>query len=235
MPEDRRVRKTKKAIQEAFCELIKEKNLNEITVKELCAKADVNKSTFYLHYHDIYDLADKIQDILIQDVCSIIDEYSCNETISKAPEMWIKIARTHFKDSNDLGALMHRPGMLPLIHKFECAIIEHIMDKFVHAGMKRDSQTYFEHHLYVTFVINGYLGVLREFDVTEMEEAMVEVSKRLSTGFDIGLDCLLYFMDIVWVHWGCAPIFVTMMRQLMDWWLPDVRLIMTQWKQESLW
>lgn len=49
MAEDRRVRKTKKAICDVFCELTKDKKLNEITIKELCAKADINKSTFYLH------------------------------------------------------------------------------------------------------------------------------------------------------------------------------------------
>lgn len=70
MAEDRRVRKTKKAIQDVFCELTKEKKLNEITIKELCAKADINKSTFYLHYRDIYDLAASIQGMLIQDVCA---------------------------------------------------------------------------------------------------------------------------------------------------------------------
>ena len=65
MAEDRRVRKTKKAIQDVFCEMTKEKKLNEITVKELCARADINKSTFYLHYRDVFDLADSIQNILI--------------------------------------------------------------------------------------------------------------------------------------------------------------------------
>lgn len=187
MSEDRRVRKTKKAIQDAFCEMIKEKNLNEIPIKELCAKADINKSTFYLHYHDIYDLADKMQEILIQDVCAIIDEYPYSETVSKAPEMWIKIARAHFKESNDLGIIMRRPGMMPLIRKFECAVIEHIMDKFVEAGILRDSEAYFEHHLYTTFVINGYLGILREFEVPDIEDAMVKVSERLSTGFDVSV------------------------------------------------
>lgn len=183
MAEDRRVRKTKKAIQDVFCELTKEKKLNEITIKELCAKADINKSTFYLHYRDIYNLADSIQAILIRDVCSIIDEYPYDETISKAPEMWKRIADTHFKDSNDLGMLMRRPGMQSLVREFERAVIDTIMKKFVDAGMKENSEEFFQHHLYVTFVINGYVGVLREFDVSEMEAAMLEVSKRLGTGF----------------------------------------------------
>lgn len=183
MAEDRRVRKTKKAIQSVFCEMTKEKKLNEITIKELCARADINKSTFYLHYRDIYDLADSIQGVLIQDVCSIIDEYPYNEIINKLPEVWVKIAEAYFKDSNDVGAIMRSPGMLSLVHELEMAVIDTIMDKFVDAGMERNSEEYFKHHLYVTFVINGYLGVLREFDVSEMKTAMIEVSKRIGTGF----------------------------------------------------
>ena len=185
MAEDRRVRKTKKAIQDVFCDMTKEKKLNEITVKELCERADINKSTFYLHYRGSYDLADSIQEILIRDVCAIIDEYPFEETISKAPEIWSRIAKAHFKDSNDLGVLMRRPGMLSMVREFERAVIDTIMNKFVEAGIPADSELYFQHHRNVTFVINGYLGVLREFDVTEIETAMVEVSKRLSTGFII--------------------------------------------------
>lgn len=185
MAEDRRVRKTKKAIQDVFCELTKEKKLNEITIKELCAKADINKSTFYLHYRDIYDLANSIQNILIGDVCKIIDEYPYNETIAKAPEMWSRIAMAHFKNSNDLGALMRRPGLSFMVREMEKAVVETIMDKFVAAGMKLHSDDYFHHHLYVTFVISGYMGVLREFDVSEMEHAMLEVSKRINNGFEV--------------------------------------------------
>ena len=181
MAEDRRVRKTKKAIQDVFCEMVEGKKLNEITVKELCARADINKSTFYLHYRDIYDLANSIQSILIRDVCAIIDEYPYNEIISKAPEMWSRIAQAHFKDSKDLGALMRKPGMSSLV-------IDTIMNKFVAAGMKVNSDAYFHHHLYVTFVINGYVGVLREFDVLEMEAAMLELSKRISTGFIVEIE-----------------------------------------------
>lgn len=183
MAEDRRVRKTKKAIQDVFCELTKEKKLNEITIKELCALADINKSTFYLHYRDIYDLADSIQSILIHDVCAIIDEYAYDETITKAPEMWKRIAEAHFKDSNSLGMLMRRPGMQALVREFERAVIDTIMHKYEAAGVEKDSAEHFQHHLNCTFIINGYAGVLREFDVSEMEAAMLEVSKRLGTGF----------------------------------------------------
>ena len=183
MAEDRRVRKTKKAIHDVFCEMAKEKKLNEITIKELCLKADINKSTFYLHYHDIYDLAESIQTTLITDVCEIIDEYSYDTIIAKAPEIWKRVAELYFKDSNDVGMLMQRPGMSVMAQELERSVIDAIMTKFVNAGMKKDSDDYFHHHLYVTFIINGYIGVLKEFNVSEMKGAMDEVSKRISTGF----------------------------------------------------
>lgn len=183
MAEDRRVRKTKQAINDVFCELTKEKKLNEITIKELCAKADINKSTFYLHYHDIYDLAGTIQNDLIGEVCKIIDEYAYDVIIEKAPEIWKRVADKYFRDANDIGMLMQRPGMSVMAQELTSAAIDTIMNKFVAAGMKKDSDVYFHHHLYVTFIISGYIGVLKEFNVSEMEEAMQELSKRISTGF----------------------------------------------------
>ena len=51
---DLRVEKTEKAIKNAFIELRSQKPLEKITVKELCAEARINKSTFYSHYQDIY-------------------------------------------------------------------------------------------------------------------------------------------------------------------------------------
>lgn len=188
MAEDRRVRKTKKAIYEVFCELTKEKKLNEITIKELCLMADINKSTFYLHYRDIYDLANSIQTTLIRDVCDIINEYSYDVIIAKAPEIWKRVADKYFKDVNDFGMLMQRPGMSVMAQELERSAIDTIMTKFVDAGMKKDSADYFHHHLYVTFIINGYIGVLKEFNVSEMADAMDEVSKRLSTGFVVEIE-----------------------------------------------
>ena len=54
--EDRRTAYSKKVIREALLELMRDKPLNKITVKEICELADVNRSTFYAYYEDIYDL-----------------------------------------------------------------------------------------------------------------------------------------------------------------------------------
>ncbi len=58
--EDRRTVYSKKMIRESLYELMKEKPLNKISVTEICQKADVNRSTFYSYYTDIYDLHQQI-------------------------------------------------------------------------------------------------------------------------------------------------------------------------------
>ena len=47
---DLRVKKTERAIRKAFYELMLEKPIPKITVKELAERAEINKTTFYAHY-----------------------------------------------------------------------------------------------------------------------------------------------------------------------------------------
>ena len=70
---DIRKKKTLRAISQAFCALRKQKKLEAITVTELCARAEISKATFYLHYRDIFDLSMKLQQEVIQRVFSRIE------------------------------------------------------------------------------------------------------------------------------------------------------------------
>ena len=62
MKTDARVRYTCKVFQDAFLDILKEKPISRITVKEVCDKAEINRGTFYKHYQDCYDLLDKIEE-----------------------------------------------------------------------------------------------------------------------------------------------------------------------------
>ena len=58
---DRRVAYTKLALRNALVKLMHDQHISGITVKSICELADVNRSTFYLHYHDQYDLLHQIE------------------------------------------------------------------------------------------------------------------------------------------------------------------------------
>lgn len=64
---DHRTRLTNSLIRQAFTELLQRKPIQRITVKELCGKAGVNRSTFYAHYTDIYDLLAKLEEDMVAD------------------------------------------------------------------------------------------------------------------------------------------------------------------------
>lgn len=48
-------------IQNALMKLMENQELQEVTVKEICREANVNRTTFYAHYADIYDLMAKVE------------------------------------------------------------------------------------------------------------------------------------------------------------------------------
>lgn len=61
--------KTKEAIRTAFAEMVKEKqDLNKITVTELVRRANINRSTFYLHYNDIYDIINELEESIMSSI-----------------------------------------------------------------------------------------------------------------------------------------------------------------------
>jgi AcrR family transcriptional regulator len=56
---DLRVLKTRKLIRDSFIKLMDEKGFENITVNDISEKAQINRSTFYLHYTDKYELLDR--------------------------------------------------------------------------------------------------------------------------------------------------------------------------------
>lgn len=69
MAENRRVRMTKRLMKDALLELLEVKPLEKITVTDVCAAADVNRSSFYAHYQDIHALLRELEDEVLEHIC----------------------------------------------------------------------------------------------------------------------------------------------------------------------
>ncbi|MCI8342025.1 MAG: TetR/AcrR family transcriptional regulator [Firmicutes bacterium] len=78
--EDRRVRRTKKLLKQGLSELMKEKEFKDISVKDVTERMDLNRGTFYLHYTDIYDLLNKIEEDVLSDFQHMIDIHRFDTT-----------------------------------------------------------------------------------------------------------------------------------------------------------
>ena len=79
---DRRVRYTKSALKQSLLELMRDKPIEKITVKDICEKADINRGTFYAHYSDPYDLLAQIEDELMSEILKSVETSLQAEDIS---------------------------------------------------------------------------------------------------------------------------------------------------------
>lgn len=71
-----RVRLTKQMIHKALVELLDEKNIDKISITELCKRATINRTTFYKYYGSQYDVLQEIADEIIAE----IEQFSrCND------------------------------------------------------------------------------------------------------------------------------------------------------------
>lgn len=70
---NRRRRESIERIERAFIELLQHKELNDISVSEICKICGLNRSTFYANFVDLYDLADKVRARLETEVCRLYE------------------------------------------------------------------------------------------------------------------------------------------------------------------
>ena len=78
-PVDRRVRKTKRQLRLALMQLMSEKNVKDISVRELAAIADINRGTFYIHYKDVYDLLSQLEEEMAQGLIKVCQAHNAEE------------------------------------------------------------------------------------------------------------------------------------------------------------
>jgi AcrR family transcriptional regulator len=109
---DLRVRRTRKLIQQALMELTVEKGFSTITVQDIADRAMANRSTFYRHYLDKYDLLDKYMD----EVYELSDhEWSAGEKSDQRETMTGPIALLrHIEKHADFYRVMLGPKGDPL-------------------------------------------------------------------------------------------------------------------------
>ena len=73
MPENRRVRITKKMIKDAYLELLEHNSSEKISVTDICKAADVNRSTFYMYYENTIILHQEIENDVLEQIPILSD------------------------------------------------------------------------------------------------------------------------------------------------------------------
>lgn len=176
--EDRRVRRTKKLLTQALTQLLQEKQINEITVKELTDLADMNRGTFYLYYKDMFDMLEKIEDGLFEALDEIVSLHEHDDVARQTAPILLDLF--HFiEDNQEMCRVLLSPhGDMNFLHKLNQVVREKCLQMWPNEEDKKDAT--FEYHY--SFVVYGCVGVFRAWlngNCQEPAEKMAEMADAM--------------------------------------------------------
>ena len=172
---DRRVIKTRRQLKKGLAALMKEKSVNQITVKELVEEVDINRSTFYLHFKDIQDLLREIEENMEAQIKRAIEEHpivSGNENAFYFIEDMFRVLDEEREISK---ALIGPNGDMGFIHRIERIIKENsrgTLEKMF-PGKKEDLKYFY------AFCLSGCLGLVKVW-LNEGEEKSPEEMEQMT-------------------------------------------------------
>lgn len=178
--ENRKVRYTKKVLQDSLIELMREKPISKITIKALCDKADINRSTFYTHYTDQFDLLRTIEDETIswlKEVAKSLIQETKHDVIMP---LLVSVMEYIVDNSKHLQVLMSEQGDINFQKQLFMIIYEICGLNFTE-NQKTESNS---KELYLIFVVNGSVGVIRQWLKNGLSYSANEIAQVI---YELGL------------------------------------------------
>lgn len=170
---DRRVRKTKLALKEGLLELMAEKNLKEISVRELAEKVDLNRGTFYLHYKDIYDLLEQIENETFAKFNEIVTAYPTG-SLNGDPFLLLRDIFTFLKENTALMKVLLGPSGDPaFIARLKNVIWEGC---FEHWEFPLNQNKTKELEYFYRYTLGGCIGIFETWLLNGLKETPDEMA-----------------------------------------------------------
>lgn len=162
---NKRKKESMERIESIFIELLQTRQLNEITVSDLCKRAGLNRTTFYANYTDIYGLADRIRVRLEQAVSDLYKNET--EQIYHSND-YLKLFR-HIKDN---------PIFYQTYFKLGYDNQYKIFDYDIHLAQAHFQNRFVEYHIeFFKAGITKIIKIWLENECRESPEEMVEIIK----------------------------------------------------------
>lgn len=88
---DQRVRLTQNLIKNALVQLMQEQHISKISIRALCEVAGINRSTFYVHYTNQYDLLEKVEQEVLDNLNKYLSKQHLDETHSISVQILTRV------------------------------------------------------------------------------------------------------------------------------------------------
>lgn len=166
---------------EALIYLLEKKDIEYITVKEICNKAGVNRSTFYLHYESINDLVEETMEYINKNFIDYFNENSKDviDKIKKSPLKELKLIEkkyltpylTFIKDNKRVfKASFNNPKGMNTLNRYnnlKTYILNPILERFNVVEKERN--------YLIAFHINGIMAIIKEWINNDCKDSIFEI------------------------------------------------------------
>lgn len=183
--------KTKRKIQESLLELMKTKKFEAITVNDITTLIDINRSTFYRHYLDKYEVLEKIEDSILSEIINFHGTFISslpNKNIDVSFEIkdYITVDNNFFnifeKHLGTMHILVSENGSITFQNKLNNTMLKVFERTFSLASLKLNN---IEKDLLFNFQAASFISILyywTEHPELTVQELFPFYSKIISTG-----------------------------------------------------
>lgn len=173
MKQNRKTQYTRMVLKDSLIELMKKKSISGITIKELCENADINRTTFYAHYTDQYQLLKSIEDETLAWVKDTIASFSGKTAKNGFIQDIERVFEYIIENKNHIQVLMSEQGDIDFQRNLLTVIYEQCG-----IWLKNDINVRGEKsELYFVFLINGSVGLLQHWLKTGLKETAREMAE----------------------------------------------------------
>ena len=152
---DRRVHRTRSLLQQSLIQLMTEKEIKDITVKELAESANITRGTFYLHYNDIYDILRSMEYELFTEFNEILSKSFDNNGNRLSPEEILANIFSFLDRHRDAAKVMMGPhGDIAFVNRLKDLVKERIY------SVLTQKETICQYDYAEAFAVSGCIGVI---------------------------------------------------------------------------
>lgn len=179
---DRRIARSKRALRSALIELIEERGLDDVSVNDLCARADLNRGTFYNHFHDKDDLVTTLEDEVISELERIQEQMKdltvmdlVRYRMRKQPLPFLVDLFDYLREQGDfLHAITGPGGDIRFAPRLRDSVCANLIQTILHERYRANPTPFVQY--YVAFYATAYLGVIEHWIETGMQESSEDMA-----------------------------------------------------------
>lgn len=179
--EYRSAKRSRRMIREAFLELVKEKDINKITVTDIVKKADLNRSTFYAHYADVRAILEEIENEVIDKMLEILKKFEFKNFFNNPTPLLLEVSRFIERNQEIYKILLNAPGSEIFLKKLKHVFAQYMLSDTDIPEYLKDSKMV---NLRISYFAGGLIHMYSEwFDGNldcSLNDISLEVSKLLS-------------------------------------------------------